>query len=330
MRIKLTDAAIQKLRHPANGQEKYWDSVVPGFGLRITAKSKAFFVAYGKKRQIKTIGKYPEMSLKSARIEAQKFQLTKTSRPDLKLLSEAREAYLDECHGRLRSKTYSQYATYLQLIDKRYLSDIKRSDIDITHPHTVATWKAFFNWCVLNEIADRNPFASIKAKNGSRSRTLSDEELKLVWNYHYPPYSNFLKLLILTGMRKMEALNVQLADDEFVLTPEHTKNRSEHRFPATAWAQSIYCTDSFNGWSKCKSRIDNALQIPHWTIHDLRRTFATIHAKIGTPIHVIEALLNHKSGEISGLKAIYIQHNFSTEAKQALENYEAYLQDILA
>jgi integrase len=34
-------------------------------------------------------------------------------------------------------------------------------------------------------------------------------------------------------------------------------------------------------------------------LHDLRRTFASIHASIGTPIHIIEKLLNHVSGQLS-------------------------------
>ena len=41
---------------------------------------------------------------------------------------------------------------------------------------------------------------------------------------------------------------------------------------------------------------DNEINIEPYTLHDLRRTFSSIMAKLGTPIHVTEKLLNHASG----------------------------------
>ena len=36
-RLKLTQAAVDKLRAPSSGRAEYWDSQLPGFGLRISA-----------------------------------------------------------------------------------------------------------------------------------------------------------------------------------------------------------------------------------------------------------------------------------------------------
>jgi len=41
-----------------------------------------------------------------------------------------------------------------------------------------------------------------------------------------------------------------------------------------------------------------------WTLHDLRRTFATAHASIGARIHVIEEMLNGVSGSPQGVAGI--------------------------
>ena len=50
----------------------------------------------------------------------------------------------------------------------------------------------------------------------------------------------------------------------------------------------------FNGWSKCKKRFDEGLDdVEPFTLHDLRRTFSSNLAMLGTPIHVTEKLLNH-------------------------------------
>ena len=51
-------------------------------------------------------------------------------------------------------------------------------------------------------------------------------------------------------------------------------------------------------------------RIPHWTFHDLRRTAASGMARLGFAVHVIEAVLNHTGGEISGVTAVYNRHKY--------------------
>ena len=43
--IRLTQVAVDKLKPPSSGREIYWDNLVPGFGLRITAKGAKSWVA---------------------------------------------------------------------------------------------------------------------------------------------------------------------------------------------------------------------------------------------------------------------------------------------
>lgn len=48
-----------------------------------------------------------------------------------------------------------------------------------------------------------------------------------------------------------------------------------------------------------QSRLDKRSGVTNWTLHDLRRTFATMHAQIGTPPHVTERMLNHITGTLT-------------------------------
>ncbi len=329
-RMKLTDLSIKALKPPENFVT-FWDTSLPGFGVRCSPKGKkTFTVMYGESRQRVTIGVYPLMTLSEARNSAKHHLYAKDTATGQKCLNDARLNFLTECKNRLRSSTIKQYTQHLNNLSKEKLTDIKRNDIDINNPYAVASWKVFFNWCIQNELIDRNPFQFIKAKTNKRERVLLDEEIRAIWKYDYPPYSNIVKLLFLTGLRRTEVMHLQLDGDIFKLPPEHTKNGRGHTIPATAWAKQYFEEFEFNGWSKGKSRMDRETGITDYCIHDIRRTFATLMAKVGTPIHVVESLLNHQSGVISGIKAVYIRHNYHAEAKIAIANYEKHLQTILA
>ena len=84
----------------------------------------------------------------------------------------------------------------------------------------------------------------------------------------------------------------------------------------------------FNGWSKSKKALDTIAKIEPWTLHDLRRTFATDLAELGVAPHVIERLLNHVTGTISGVAAIYNRNEYEKETREAIEKWEAFIQAI--
>ena len=56
----------------------------------------------------------------------------------------------------------------------------------------------------------------------------------------------------------------------------------------------------------------------HWTLHDLRRTSASGMAGLGIAPHVVEAALNHKSGTIKGVAAVYNRYTYSAESARRL------------
>jgi len=81
----------------------------------------------------------------------------------------------------------------------------------------------------------------------------------------------------------------------------------------------------FNGHSPCKRRIDKRTGVTGWTLHDLRRTFASGLASIGIAIPVIERLLNHVSGSFSGIVGVYQRYDLMPEMHDAITRREAHV-----
>lgn len=321
----LTDLKIKNLPVPEQGQKTYWEQ---GLGVKVSpGGTKSFVVKHDNK--VTTLGRYPAMTLKKARQEALRHKLTDTPKARLQSLSDAREAYLRECEQKNRPNTVRSYRHLLSLVDKPKLTDVTKEDIDLTNPHQITTWKVFYNWCIRNELVDKNPFAYLSATYGSRSRFLSNNELVQVWSYDYPPYSDYIKLSILTGQRIGQWKAYTVTDDTVVFPASIMKGKREHSIPLTSMVRSILPVSPFNGWSKGKARLDKHVPIPPWRVHDLRRTFSTIMASLQVPLHVTEAILDHRSGSISGVAATYNRYNYQREMREALEKYERHLHTLL-
>jgi integrase len=79
-----------------------------------------------------------------------------------------------------------------------------------------------------------------------------------------------------------------------------------------------------SGFSKAMTRIRGDLEqrigepVPHWTLHDLRRTMATGLQRLGIRLEVTEAVLNHLSGARSGIVGVYQRHHYFDEKRLAL------------
>jgi integrase len=59
----------------------------------------------------------------------------------------------------------------------------------------------------------------------------------------------------------------------------------------------------------------------NWRFHDLRRTAASSMARAKVAPHVIEKVLNHISGTISGVAAVYNRYGYDEEKRAALETW---------
>ena len=86
----------------------------------------------------------------------------------------------------------------------------------------------------------------------------------------------------------------------------------------------------FQKFSKAKRLIDQLSGVTGWRLHDLRRTCVSGMARLGIAPHIADKILNHQSGTISGVAAVYQRHEFLTQRREALEWWGAHVADIVA
>jgi integrase len=83
--------------------------------------------------------------------------------------------------------------------------------------------------------------------------------------------------------------------------------------------------EGFNNWGHAKAALDRRIAaeaLPHWTLHDIRRTVATMMVdRLGVLPHIVEAVLNHASGHRSGVSGIYNRARYSAEMRDALDRW---------
>ncbi len=362
MKIRLTDLAVRKLPLSSDGQITYWDEITPNFGIRCSTRSKSYVVMLGDKRKRKTLGRYPALSLADARKHAKLLISTHALDPGNTVdheYSDVVQVYLTECQTRVRPSTLKGYQLYLtgisfsgpmsKITGDRLLTRISSyTKSQSSQNYAFTSFKVFFNWAVRRGYLPTNPLAPHKRpyRMSPRERVLSDEELKAVFSYcRSSPdrFTQIVQLLIMTGQRKGEIANLQWQDigvDNLVLPGNKTKNKREHTVPLGSFALELlaqieggstyvfgtqFDDKPFNGFGKSTKRMLTETDLPHFTLHDLRRTFATIHARIGTPIHVTEKILNHVSGTISGVAAVYNRHSYYEEMKLAVAEYDNFI-----
>lgn len=209
----------------------------------------------------------------------------------------------------------------------------------------------FLGWCVERDYIDANPATGIKrrANGGSRERVLAEAELVAIWNgCNDDDHGHIVKLLMLTGARREEFGGllwdeVDFDKREIRLPGERTKNGRAHTIPLSDAAMGILQAipqrgrralvfgrgeGGYSGWSKSKERLDARLgeEVDAWTLHDLRRTFATLSGDkdFGEP-HIIEAMLNHQSGSKSGIAGVYNRAKHERGKRQLADRYGEFI-----
>lgn len=124
----LTELSIRKLTFPEKGSVKHHDPSLPGFGVRCTSRSKSFFVMYGEKRCLKTLGRWPELTLKDARQAARQMLAAPPVVRASPRFGEVRDKFLADCRMRLRPSTVERYHYALsRLLKKASLDAVSRT-----------------------------------------------------------------------------------------------------------------------------------------------------------------------------------------------------------
>jgi integrase len=184
-------------------------------------------------------------------------------------------------------------------------------------------------------------------ENGSRERVLSQDELRKLWrSLGDDPFSNVVRLLLLTGQRrneigKLQWSEVDLVRKQIILAPDRTKNSRQHELPLSTQALAILARQprrnssefvfgkrGFTIWDVAKRELDQRVGITPWTLHDLRRTCATQLGELGVQPHHIEAILNHYSGHRSGVAGVYQRAKYEPEMRSALQRWADWVEEI--
>jgi integrase len=213
---------------------------------------------------------------------------------------------------------------------------------------------ALFAWSMREGMVDSNPVIGtnnpIEGKQG-RDRVLTDDEIRSVWNCcRDDDFGRIVRLLLLTACRRDEIGGLQwseidLQSGKLMLPPERTKPGRALELPLVATARAILESapkrvrreyvfgqtgGAFGAWSWSTLALHGRIAavegraLPHWTLHDLRRTVRTGMSKLGVAPHVAELVLNHVAHR-SGVVGIYDHHDYQPELAEALAKWEAHL-----
>ncbi|WP_306132159.1 tyrosine-type recombinase/integrase [Roseivivax marinus] len=236
------------------------------------------------------------------------------------------------------------------------LDGIADSGRVVTANRVRAYLNKFLNWCVERDVIAASPAVGVKpaAKETSRDRVLSDAEVRWFWRaceVEGQPWGTLGKVLLLTGQRLSEVAGMRDAEitgETWHLAAARTKNGRAHDVPLSEAVRGILAdmeridgtaglyhsstgATPLSGFHKGRGRLADRMveiaseevgelvEIPHWTFHDLRRTAATGMARLGIPVRVTEAVLNHVSGTGGGIVGVYQRHDYADEKRNALE-----------
>ena len=181
------------------------------------------------------------------------------------------------------------------------------------------------------------------------------------------PFGPLVQLLILTAQRRDEVGEMAWDEIDFeralwTIPRERAKNGLAHEVPLSRPALELLSNlprvgslvftttgkTAVSGFSKAKASIDtkmlksrqkaltdagadpkSATPMADWIIHDLRRTATTGMAQLGVPPHIADKILNHKTGSIQGVAAVYNRHGYLEERRHALEAWAAQVERLL-
>lgn len=398
-----TTKAVEALKPDPSKRVEVPDPALSGLYLVVQPSgAKSWAVRYrhaGKPKKL-TLGRWPLMGVADARAAASEAIDTVEHGKDPSAAKKATKAARLEAQLTERDKV----KTLIDQFDRRHLSTLKsgegvrwfldrfvlpawgeldiheitkRDVIDLldgivesgratTANRVRAHLSKFFGWCAERDILDASPMIGIKApaKETSRDRVLSDDEIRWLWmaaDRIGQPWGALAQLLLLTGQRRGEVVAMtddELDGDTWHLPAARTKNKRAHDVPLSAPALAI-----LDGVERIKSKAGyvftttgrapvsglgkghehlvaamaeiaseeagEPVEIERWTFHDLRRTAATGMAKIGISPIVIESALNHVSGTKAGVAGIYNRHAYLDETRSAMEAWARYAEDLV-
>jgi integrase len=361
--VTLTERVIAKVT-PRDRAYEVRDAAMPGLRLLIQPSGvKSFIVRYWFDRQHAkaTLGRWPVLLVKSARAAAREVlaQVAEGRDPrrreDEETFTAAVALYIERHASKLRPTTRQYVERELKLAGEHWrgrpLNEITRRDVIAITDKVEQTrgrsargtllkvLSAFFRWCMSRDLIGASPAVGVRReKYVPKDRTLSDDELAIVWRAALKRggvYSVFTRLLILTAMRRNEVAHLEWREigDVIEIEPAKTKTNVRLRIPITGMVRAMLDGIERRGpfvllgakplhvSNTCEDVLDVKLAT-HWTWHDLRRSVASGMARIGVSGEIIERCLGHR---IRGIAGVYQRHTYEPEIASAFEKWAAHV-----
>ncbi len=351
MAERITDKLVKTLEPPAAGNRITYDDKLKGFGVRVTAAGTKVFIfnyrAKGTRRERRyTIGTYQDpWTVQAARKRAEDLKGDVDNGKDpMGVLHAERGAptvtdlgarYLEEHavkkrESSRREDTYMIDKVIVPRLGRLKVAEVQYADVESLHRKLKATpYRAnriagllskMFNLAIRWKMRTDNPVKGIERyQEEKRERFLSTDEIQRLGTalaeQPNQTAANVIRLLMLTGARRGEALNATW--DQFDLEAgvwtkpsAHTKQKKEHRVPLSAPAiqllTEIQATaegpyvfpgrvpgEPFKELRKFWEKVCRAAKITGVRVHDLRHSYASILASAGYSLPMIGALLGH-------------------------------------
>jgi integrase len=211
----------------------------------------------------------------------------------------------------------------------------------------LAVLRAIAGWLQSRDDSYRMPFTKgmrrTPRQQHSRSRILSDDELRRVWNAAGDAggFGAFVRVLLLTAQRRAKVLQLRWADIDangvwHIPSVEREKgNAGRLQLPQIALdiieAQPKFAASPFVfaiqplSLSRAKRKLDQAAGVTDWRLHDLRRSARSLLARVGVQHEVAEAVLGHA---LPGITGVYNKYGYEAEKGHALRQLAALIERI--
>jgi integrase len=219
-----------------------------------------------------------------------------------------------------------------------------------------------FNWKATRDSEFNTPIAPGMARTEptkrARTRWLSDEEIRDLWQAldlakAPAPYAAFVRTLILTGQRRTEVSHMRWEEIDgecWIVPAERYKTGIAHAVPVTKTVRAVLGTAQkrgfvfsttkgklpFTGYGNAKKALDEKIvalrkkdrrkPMPHWVLHDLRRTARSLMSRAGVTSDIAERVLGHR---LPGVRGVYDRYAYHDEKRDALEKLAMLMERIL-
>ena len=372
-----------------------------GFGVRVTPKGKITFqlrFRYDGRPCRLDLGTYPLMSLKDARAETQRLRAQLEQGHDPRVVKQLEKQAILQADS-VESLFRQWYEAYCKGNKKGHHEILRSFEIHVfprvgklpAGQVTLHEWlallegqakarpgiaerilvnaKQMLKWGVKRRLIPSHPLSEINAKEDLQikkiagSRSLSDDEIRLVWkaitqSRMATKNKIFLKLCLIYGCRNSELRLSEKSHFDFakkiwtVPTENHKLGKAsgkpllrpipteiealiKHAMALSAEGKFLFT----NSGTTKPMGAGAPLQLPynimqwlrrhekyemqHWSVHDLRKTARTNFSTLTEP-HIAEIMLGHK---LPGSWQVYDQYDYLAEQKDA---YSAWWQRLTA